>query len=67
MKVKDFLKKRRMAGNETVIVQNVRTQDLIELNRQQLKELEPEYIMNMTLNSFDIIDNVLTVYAGKLN
>ena len=48
MKVGDFLKKYKMCSN---------------LNNGEVKELRPDRLMDMTVQSFSIIDNVLTIYA----
>ena len=75
MKVKEIVKKFRMASNAEVFVKcdicgdviymekAVKTGDLIEITRQQLENIEPQYVMDMRVNSFDIIDNILTIYA----
>lgn len=60
MKVKDFLKKYRMCSNADVFLQM--GEELKELSSDEIRELEPEVFMNTTVNSFDVIDNVLTIY-----
>lgn len=64
MKVKEIVKKYRVVSNASVIIQAVKTGDMIELTKQQIKYDEvPEYAMQMKVNSFEIIDNILTIYA----
>ena len=63
MRVKEIVKKYRMISNASVIIQAVKTGDMIELTKQQLKDAEPEYVMQMKVNSIEIIDNVLTIFA----
>jgi len=52
-----------MSGNATVFVQHGITGDLVELTQSELRNAEPEFIMGMKLNTFDITDNVLTLYV----
>lgn len=35
---------------------------IAKLNRQDIKDISPEFLMNATVNSIDIIDNVLTIH-----
>lgn len=63
MKVKEVIKKLSLSSNASIIVQGVKYGSIIELKANELRNIEPEYIMNMRVNSFDIIDNVLTIYA----
>jgi len=63
MKVKEMIKKYKMSGNATVFVQHGITGDLVELTQSELRNAEPEFIMGMKLNTFDITDNVLTLYV----
>ncbi|SPF54733.1 hypothetical protein SBF1_7920001 [Candidatus Desulfosporosinus infrequens] len=63
MKVKDIVKKYRIISNASVIIQAVKTGDMIELTEQQLKDAGPDYVMQMKINSIEIIDNVLTIFA----
>lgn len=35
----------------------------MQLDNDELKELRPDRLMDMTVQSFSIIDNVLTIYA----
>lgn len=63
MKVKEIIKKLKMSSNASVIIQEVKAGSLVELTCEQTKDVEPQYAMNMKVNSFDIVDNVLTIYA----
>lgn len=60
MKVKDFLKKYRMCSNSDVFLQ--KNGEFTQLSANQMKNLEPEVLMNATVNSFDVIDNVMTIH-----
>lgn len=62
MKVKDFLKKYRMCSNTDVFLQSTSSGEFTKLDKQSILHLEPEALMTETLKSFDIIDNVLTIY-----
>ena len=61
MKVKDFIKKYNMCSNADVFLQTS-DGEFAKLNQQEIKDLEPEILMNSTVNTFDIIDNVLTIH-----
>ncbi len=63
MKVKDIVKKYRLSSNSSVIIQEVNSGDIVELTKTKIRDLEPQYIMNMTVNGFEVIDNVLKIYA----
>ncbi len=60
MKVKDFLKKYRMCSNSDVFLQ--KNSELMQLSANQIKNLEPDVLMSATVNSFDVIDNVMTIH-----
>lgn len=61
MKVRDFLKKYRMCSNADVFLQTT-DGEFAKLDHNKIKNLEPEALMNSTVNTFDVIDNVLTLY-----
>lgn len=63
MKIKAILKKYKLSSNSSVIIQEVKSGDMVELTESNLRNLEPQYIMDMKVNSIDIVDNVLTIYA----
>ena len=58
-----MLKKYRLCSNSTVFIEDVKTGDLLELTHDDLKNLSPECFMSMTVNSFDVVDNILTLYV----
>lgn len=65
MKVKDFIKKFRLCSNADIFLQ---TPDgaFAQLRKEEIKNIKPETLMSATINSFDIIDNVITIYIkGK--
>lgn len=61
MKVRVFLKKYRLCSNADVFLQTP-DGEFAKLESEEIKELNPEALMNATVNSFDIIDNILTVH-----
>lgn len=61
MKVRDFLKKYRMCSNADVFLQTS-DGEFAKLERNEIENLTPEVLMNSTVNTFDIIDNVLTLH-----
>lgn len=63
MKVGDFLKKYKMCSNAEVFLESVPGGEWCKLDNDELKELRPDRLMDMTVQSFSIIDNVLTIYA----
>lgn len=63
MKVGDFLKKYKMCSNAEVFIESVPDGEWSKLNNGEVKELRPDRLMDMTVQSFSIIDNVLTIYA----
>jgi hypothetical protein len=63
MKVKEIIKKLRLCSNASVIVEGVKYGSVVELKESDLRNMEPEYIMEMKVNSMDIVDNILTIYA----
>lgn len=63
MKVGDFLKKYRMCSNSEVFLESVPDGEWCKLDNDELKELRPDRLMDMTVQSFSIINNVLTIYA----
>lgn len=60
MKVKDLLKKYRMCSNADVFLQT--GGELQKLSQKEISELAPERLMTATVRSFDVIDNVITIY-----
>lgn len=62
MKVKDFLKKYRMCSNADVLLQSAKSSKFTPLDKQDILHLEPGALMEETLNSFEIIDNVMIIY-----
>ena len=65
MKVKEFIKKFRLCSNADMVLQ---TPDGVfaKLEKEEIKNIQPEALMSATINSFDIIDNVITIYIkGK--
>ena len=63
MKVGDFLKKYKMCSNSEVFLESVPDGEWCKLDNDELKELRPDRLMDMTVRSFSIIDTVLTIYA----
>ena len=63
MKVKDILKKYRMCSNADVFLQA--GEELKQLTDDEIRELYPEILMDETVRSIDVIDNVLTIYIGR--
>ena len=63
MKVGDFLKKYKMCSNAEGFIESVPDGEWSKLNNGEVKELRPDRLMDMTVQSFSIIDNVLTIYA----
>lgn len=63
MKVKEIIKKYRLCSNADVFVEAIKNQSVLQLTQTQMDKLEPEYLMDMRVNSFDVVDNVLTIYA----
>ncbi len=63
MKVGDFLKKYLMCSNSEVFLKSVPDGEWCKLDENEVKELRPNRLMDMTVQSFSIIDNVLTIYA----
>lgn len=61
MKVKDFLKKYRMCSNSDVFLQT-KDGEFAQLSTKEIENLEPEALMSATVNSFDVIDNVMTIH-----
>ena len=61
MKVKDIIKKYRLASNADVFIEHS-DGSTAKLNRRDIKDVSPEFLMNATVNSIDIIDNVLTIH-----
>ena len=61
MKVKDIIKKYRLASNADVFIEHS-DGAIAKLNRQDIKDVSPEFLMNATVNSIDVIDNVLTIH-----
>lgn len=61
MKVRDFLKKYRMCSNADIFLQTS-DGEFAQLKHEEIKELNPEVLMSATINSFDIVDNVLTIH-----
>lgn len=62
MKVRDFFKKYRMCSNADVFLQSTSSGEFTKLDKQSILHLEPETLMAETMKSFDIIDNVITIY-----
>lgn len=63
MKVGDLLKKYRMCSNSDVFLECVPDGEWCKLQREEVKDLRPDSLMDMTVQSFSVIDNVLTIYA----
>lgn len=63
MKVGDFLKKYWMCSNAEVFIESVPAGDLSKLKQDEVSDLRPIVLMDMTVQSFSVIDNVLTIYA----
>lgn len=67
MKVIDLLKKYRMSSNSDVFLESVPDGDFCQLKEDEIRELRPHVFMEMTVQSFEVIDNVLTIYAKGRN
>lgn len=63
MKVGDFLKKYQMCSNAEVFIESVPTGEWSKLKQDEVRDLRPIALMDMTMQSFSVIDNVLTIYA----
>lgn len=64
MKVKEMVKKFiPVRSNCDVFVQDGLFGDLIELTKKDIKDLTPDFVMNMTVYSFTITDNVFTIHS----
>lgn len=63
MKVIDLLKKFRLCSNADVFLESVPGGEFCQLKEDEIRELRPSAFMEMTVQSFDVIDNVLTIYA----
>lgn len=63
MKVKQLLIKLRNNSNCDVFVQSNNSSSLIQLKKDEIKNLNGISI-EMTINSFEIIDNVLTIFVN---
>lgn len=61
MKVKELLKKYRMGSNADVFLQSSNGK-FAKLERNEIENLIPEVLMDSAINTFEIIDNVLTIY-----
>ncbi len=61
MKVKDLIKKYNMCSNADIFLQTPNG-EISKLERDEVQNIQPELLMNSTVNSFDIIDNVLTIH-----
>lgn len=64
VKVIDLVGKYRICSNSKVFVRYGATGDTIELKINNLKSLTPDSVMAMKVNSFDVIDNVFTIYVN---
>ena len=62
MKVRDIIKKYRLCSNADVFIQ-ADGATFFQMTEEQLKEMNPETIMDATVTSIDVIDNVLTIHV----
>lgn len=66
MKVRDLLKKYRTCATAPVRLTVVPTGSSALLRKEDIRELPKEMeILNFTVQSFDVIDNVMTIYAKQ--
>lgn len=63
MKIIDFLKKYKMDSNADIFIESVSEPVFCKLEQHEVEQLEPEFIMNMTIKAIEVIDNVLTLYT----
>lgn len=52
-----------MCSNSDVFLECVPDGEWCKLQREEVKDLRPDSLMDMTVQSFSVIDNVLTIYA----
>lgn len=65
MKVREFIKKYRLCSNAEIILQT-HDGNITKLSDEEIKDIQPEVLMSATINSFSILDNVVTIYIdGK--
>jgi len=64
MKVRDILGKFTISSNASVHVK-CGSVLISSLSKQEIFDLKPDRIMDATVNSFNIIDNVMTIYVRK--
>ncbi|MBS5955509.1 MAG: hypothetical protein KIC73_01205 [Clostridiales bacterium] len=68
MKVKNVLKKFMPArSNCAVFIQDGLFGDLTELSKDDLKNLTTDFIMDLSVSSLTVIDNVFTVHVNIKN
>lgn len=64
MKVKEVLKKFiPIRCNCDIFVQDGLFGDLIELTKDDIKNLTPDFVMNKTINCLTVTDNVFTLHV----
>ncbi len=70
MKVKDFLKKYQMSSNAEVILEIVTNNGdagaFALLSEREIRDLDAtSYKMNLRVQSFNVTDNIMTIYANE--
>lgn len=70
MKVKDFLKKYQMSSNAEVFLEIVTSNgdagNFVLLSEREIRDLDAtSYKMNLRVQSFNVTDNIMTIYAKE--
>ena len=63
MKVNQLINKLQYSSNAMVVIKNVVTRDFITLQAKGISENIGSTTKDMRVNSFNVIDNVITIYA----
>lgn len=70
MKVKDFLKKYQMSSNAEVFLEVVTSNgdvgNFALLSEREIRDLDAtSYKMNLRVQSFNVTDNIMTIYVKE--
>lgn len=63
MKVKALIDKFHCSSNAEVVIKCVGTKETILLHTKTIHNNTPEYILNMRANGFNVVGNIVTIYA----
>jgi hypothetical protein len=62
LKVKTLINHLSTDSNATIFIQSLKTNDFLEFNPKAIHEEIRDYLLEMTTQNFEVVDNVLTIY-----